>query len=42
MVLAGSGEFNLVSLTKISKALDYIFMAAVHQHISQNPVEVYG
>jgi len=42
MVFAGSGEFNLAHLSEVSKALDYIFMAAVHQHISQDTVEVYG
>jgi hypothetical protein len=42
MILAGSGEFKLTILSKASQAIDYIFMAAVHQHISQDPVEVYG
>jgi hypothetical protein len=42
MVLAGSGEFQLTPLGKAFQALDYIFMTAVHQHISQDTVEVYG
>jgi len=42
MVFAGSGELKLAHLSEVSKALDYIFMAAVHQHISQDPVEVDG
>ena len=41
MVFAGAGEFELAILGKPSEALNHISMAAVHQHISQNTVEVY-
>jgi hypothetical protein len=34
VVLASSGEFNLAQLSKISKALNDVFMATVHQHVS--------
>jgi hypothetical protein len=42
VILAGSGEFKLTILSKASQAINYIFMAAVYQHISQDAVKVYG
>jgi hypothetical protein len=42
MVLAGAGEFNLAHLSKVSEAFYYVSVAAVHQHVSQDSVEVDG
>jgi hypothetical protein len=42
VILAGSGEFKLPTPGKASQTLDYIFMATIYQHISQNAVAVYG
>jgi hypothetical protein len=42
VILAGSGEFKLTIISKVSEAIDYIFMATVYQHVSQDAVEVYG
>jgi hypothetical protein len=42
VVFAGAGELELAILGKPSDALNHISMAAVHQHLSQDTVEVYG
>jgi hypothetical protein len=42
VIFAGSGEFKLTILGQTSQAIDYISMAAVYQHISQDPIEVDG
>jgi len=42
VVLGSSRELKLAPFSKAPQAFNYIFMAAVYKHFSQDTVEVYG